>query len=784
MGAESFGACRRTSARGLTLSDESHHSASPAGPNHPLLARAVALHKDGNLDQAAQLYREIASQCPQDFDAIHLLGVVALQRGQFVAAQRLIRAALDINPHDTSAMANLGTTYMHAGRLESALLWFEGAQRLEPDSPIANTNVGTVLHNMGRHRDAITSLHKAYLANSNSYAVCILLGASLVGIGETIKAVDFFEAATRADPNNAEGWANLAVALNASHRPEQARESADKALALEPQSSIALGALGKAQLDLGSVMEAIESYRRGVSVAVPTAPMLAAYGSALLSGGLHDEAIKQFDRAMALDGHLNFRWTIAITHLKPIYMSATEINDSRKAFASALEEVEAWYRSSAESNEPWRAVGITQPFYIAYQPFCNRELLSRYGLLCTSWMITLPTEIHDVSGLRTEPSDQANRKLRIGIVSSHIHQHSVWNAITRGWVYNIDRTLFEIHLFKLDGPSDRETENARSAVDHFQDQLENLPDWIRAICNQNLDVLIYPEIGMHPLTLQLACLRLAPVQAASWGHPETTGLPTMDLYISAETFEPMNASENYVEELVRLPNLGVYVEKLSPVISRPGLSSLNLPNNEPLLLCPGAPFKYSPLYDDVWLNIARRLKKKAFARSSGGRLVFFRSGSEMIDRMLEKRLRAAFSKADVDFDEHASIIPKLERSRFFGLMRESALMLDTPGFSGFNTALQAIECDLPVLAFEGEFMRGRLASAIMRRLELPELVAMTREDFVQKAVDIAGDAVYREKIRAKIVERRNILFRDSAPVIALQRHLTDAVARSRATPRR
>jgi protein O-GlcNAc transferase len=765
------------------MSDESHQSTARVDPSHPLLTRAVALHRDGNLDQAAKLYREIISAIPQDFDAIHLLGVVALQQGQFDAAQRLIRAALDVNPGETSAMANLGTSYMHAGQLESALLWFELAQKLEPDSQLANANLGTVLQNMGRHHDAIPSLRKAYLADPSSYSVCMLLGASLVGIGEVNEAANFFEAATRAEPDNAEGWANLASAQNAGGRPEEARESADKALALKPQSSIVLGSLGKTQYDLGSVTEAIESYRQGVSGANPSAHMLVAYGSALLSSGLHDEAIKQFDRAIELDGHLNFRWTAAIAHLKPIYVSADEIEASRIAFSEALEEVETWYQRSEDVEEPFRAVGITQPFYIAYQPFCNRELLSRYGALCNSWMATLPTTIYDPGGrFRTGGSNRTHDKLRIGIVSSHIHQHSVWNAITRGWVYNIDRTQFEIHIFKLDGPSDRETEKAKCAVDHFQDQPKNLPEWIHAISKQDLDVLIYPEIGMHPLTLQLACLRLAPVQAAAWGHPETTGLPTMDLYISADAFEPVNASKNYVEELVRLPNLGVYVETLDPVISRPGLGSLNLPDDEPLLLCPGAPFKYSPLYDEVWLNIARRLKKKSFRRSSGGRLVFFRSGTDILDQTMEGRLRAAFGKADVEFDERVSIIPKLERSRFFGLMRESALMLDTLGFSGFNTALQAIECDLPVLAFESEFMRGRFASAIMHRLDLPELIATTTEDFVQKALDLAGDAGRRKKIRAKIIERRNLLFRDTAPVTALERRLTEAVARSRANP--
>jgi protein O-GlcNAc transferase len=273
-------------------------------------------------------------------------------------------------------------------------------------------------------------------------------------------------------------------------------------------------------------------------------------------------------------------------------------------------------------------------------------------------------------------------------------------------------------------------------------------------------------------------LRLAPVQAASWGHPECTGLPTMDLFISGEALEPINASDNYCEKLVRLPNLGVHVEPLAPAISKPGLGSLNLPGNEPLLLCAGAPFKYSPIDDDIWVQIARHLKKRIFKRNSGGRLVFFRSRSEAMDRIFETRLRAAFDKGGVGFDAHVSIIPTLDRSRFFGLMRESALMLDTLGFSGFNTAIQGIECDLPVLAYEGAFMRGRLASAILRRLDLPELVATTKEEFVQKAIALAGDSRERRRLRAKIIERRSVLFHDMEPVRALERHLTDAVIKA------
>lgn len=765
------------------MKDELSQSTSPGDATRPLLARGVGLHQDGRLDEAAKVYREVLSETPNDFDATHLLGVIALQQGRFDAAQRLIKEALDTSPQDVAAMGNLGTSYLRDGKPEAALQWFSLALELRPDSSPALINAGTALHDMGRHKEAIPLLRRAHAADANLYVVCNLLGACLIKCGEPQEAAELFEAATRADPENAEGWANLSVALNARGQHSEARECADKAVALSPQSPTALSALGAALVDQGRTAEAIEIYRKVVTFPGPSASVLHEFANALLTSGFNEEAIEQLRRGLKLDEkNLTFRWIIALAHLKPICKSEAELVASRHQFAKAVDEIAAWYKTTEGIDQPYNAVGAIQPFYLAYHPFNNRELLKPYGALCATWMTTMPKtasdavrSIGDENGARIEA-----RKIRVGIVSTHIRAHSVWNAITSGWVYNIDQTRFELYLFQLRSTSDPETDRARRAVAFFVDQPTSLSAWVQAIRDKDLDVLIYPEIGMDPLTTQLASLRLAPVQAASWGHPESTGLPTMDLYISAEALEPRDASDHYSENLVRLSNLGVHVEPLAPVILKPGLRSLNLPANEPLLLCAGAPFKYLPMDDDIWVQIARQLKRTYFKKSSGGRLVFFRSRMESMDRMLESRLRAAFDSGGVEFDAHVSIIPTLDRSRFFGLMHESALMLDSLGFSGFNTAIQGIECSLPVLAYEGEFMRGRLASAIMRRLDLPELVATTKEEFVHKAIELAGNLKERRRLQAKIIERRGVLFHDMEPVRALERHLTDAVMTARA----
>jgi protein O-GlcNAc transferase len=717
-----------------------------------LIAKAAALHQAGELDAAAEIYREVLALSPQNFDATHLLGVVALQQGKYAVAQRLINAALVMRPNDAAAMVNLGISYLRDGQLEPARQWFEIAVKCQPDSPIALTNAAEVLYHMGRYGDAIPLLQKACTLDPSSYGAHNLLGACLMKTGN-----------------------------------ERARACVDRAAGLQPSSPAALNALAKAaQFDQGRIGESIDSFRRGLSLAAPSVEMILSYTNALLANGLNEAAVEQLKRALVLDGKsLTVRWALALAQLRAIYDSESEVAASRTAFGKCLDDIKSWYELTPAIEAPYNTVGTVQPFALAYQNYNNRDLLKRYGALCAAFMSTLPKRMPGAgSAPRDSAGRPAGRKLRLGVVSAHIREHSIWIAVTKGWLQQLDRGKFEILVFHLHRIVDGETEALMRSVDHFDNQTKDLAGWVECIAERELDVILYPEIGSDSLTLKLASLRLAPVQAVTWGHPETSGLPTIDLYFSAQAFEPVSAAQNnYSEKLVTLPHLSVYVEPLALPFTDPDLLSLKLPAEQSLLLCPGQPFKYAPQYDDVWVQIAKGLQRKSlFRKSSAGRLVFFRSQNDTLDRTLEQRLRAAFARGGIDFDAHASIIPFLDHPRFFGLMRRSSLMLDTLGFSGFNTALQGIECDLPVLAFEGDFMRGRLASGILRELELPELVAAGTDDFVHKAVTLAKNPEKLRELKSKIIERRDRLFRNLIPVRALERCLIDACAASHNSP--
>jgi len=762
-------------------------------PDLPALEQAVALHHAGRTAEAAEIYEGILAAVPQHFDAMHLLGVIALQEGRLDRALSLISAALRLKPRDAAAINNLGTVHLRKRELERASEQFERAVKLQPNSVGALTNLGTVLRELGRPREALVLLQRAYAGSPTSTTVCNLLGACLLDTGDVRDAVTVFEAATLADPADPDGWSNLAVALNRTGDGTRARACADKAIAMRPDSSVALAALAAVQFEQGQIEAAIATYREAVALPEPSTQTYCGFANALWTSGRCAESFEPLGRAIEMDGNNAVAlWKRAMSRCQPFYDSVAEIEASRRAFNEELAELKDWFDAAAHA-EAYAAVGTTQPFFLAYQPFNNRDLLTCYGRLCCEWMASMPLGAPDSlrdPGARKKNTQSAARaagktpgKIRVGFASAHIRNHSVWNAITQGWIRHLDRTQFEVYLFQLGQTRDELTERARAEVTHFEDGPKTLPGWVRAIRRAGLDALIYPEIGMDALTTQLAALRLAPVQAAAWGHPETTGLPTLDWYLSADALEP-DVGDHYSEQLVRLPNLGVCIDPLEPPIVAPDLAALGLPTNEPLLLCPGTPFKYAPGCDVVWARIAKGLYRSrqgwgriadSFRRTGYGRLVFFRSGNDHLDDLLAQRLRRAFAAENVDFDARVCLIPYLDRPRFFGLMQHATLMLDTLGFSGFNTAVQAIEAGLPVLSHEGAFMRGRLASGIMRRMGLTELVATTQDEFVQTALRLAMDAGRCAELRAEIAQRRGILFHDLEPVRALERWLTSSV---------
>jgi predicted O-linked N-acetylglucosamine transferase (SPINDLY family) len=443
--------------------------------------------------------------------------------------------------------------------------------------------------------------------------------------------------------------------------------------------------------------------------------------------------------------------------LDPPFFDAPE----RSGFGGELARFEEWWVKS--ENDGAIFVGEHQPFFLTYQEESNLALLKQYGQVCAMAMQRWLD--HQKSPAFKRPPE---KRIRLGIVSADIRLHSVWMALIKGWFLSFDPERFELVVFSLSDQTDPETSWARAKSDVFVGGPRTLPQWVAAMREQNCEILLYPAVGLHPMALKLACLRLAPVQINTWGHPDTSGLPTLDYYVSADCFEPADAQDHYSERLVLLPHLGNRMLPLKLASSDPGFAALNIDLERPILVCPGTPYKYQPADDHIFAEIARRVPD--------AQLVFFRPSGAALASLLQVRITKEFEAAGLKVMDHVRFIRWLNFHEFHCLLRQADVLLDTIGFSGYNTAVQAIECGLPLVTREGRFLRGRLASGVLRRMDLQELIVQTKADYVNLVVRLVADRHYRAHVRHEIQQRSSVLFDDQSAMGPFQDFL-ESVAR-------
>jgi protein O-GlcNAc transferase len=762
----------------------------PAVDTSRKLGAALQHHQAGRLSEAEVDYRGILAADPDNIDALHFLGVISHQRGEHGKAAELISRALSRNASNAPAHSNLGNTlgaqgkldeavacYLNAlaidpdyvdallnlgavlraqGKLDRALVCYKRALALAPDTPAANTGLEDVLRDQREVVKTSIHDHKAPTFKSGSCVWQFSQGNSHKDQARWEEAVASYERAISLNPDFSPAYVNLGNVLNVLGKPDQAIACYRKALAIEPDFLEAHHNLADALRDQNRLDEAIPCYEKVLSLRPDLPEGYYGLGHVFRNQGRLNEVLDCDKKALSLDPeYVEARWALAMSQVPKMYGPDADPRRCRAAIAGQLDELERWF-DGTRSAEGFKAVGTQQPFPLSYQEENNRSLLQRYGNLCArlmgEWYVR---QNFVVPGRR-----RSDGMIRVGIASQYMWNHSVWNAIVKGWFEKIDRERFALYAFYFGIRQDRETLLAKSSAAHFEQGAKPLRQWVQAIIDQQLDVLIYPEVGMDPMSVKLASLRLAPVQVATWGHPDTTGLPTIDYYLSAEEMEPPEAQESYTEQLVALPNLGCFCRSRGGAAVLPDLDELGIDPRCPLFICPGMPFKYAPQHDWIFAEIARRLGRCQF--------IFFIPEVSDLAEKLRQRLEASFAQGGINIAEYMVFIPWQNGSTFNGLLKRADVFLDTIGFSGFNTAMQAVECGIPIVTREGRFLRGRLASGILKRMGLQELIVGSEEDYVALAVKLIRDAEYRERTRRRIEAERHVLFEDIAPIRALE----------------
>jgi predicted O-linked N-acetylglucosamine transferase (SPINDLY family) len=470
-------------------------------------------------------------------------------------------------------------------------------------------------------------------------------------------------------------------------------------------------------------------------------------------------------RQRAVPDDLGAHLTRAMMQFTRVHVDEADINRRRDAYAAELAALAALTETATPVAlaQGAAAIGLAQPFLLSYHGRDDRDLQRTYGGIVTRLAGAVAGPPPPLP-----PPPRPGEPIRVGFASAYLHMHSVAKTHA-GWIEHLDRSRFSVFGYQLGPARDAVSERIEAGCTRFVRGLAAPEVWQTLILADAPHVLIYLDIGMEQTAVRLAARRLAPVQCTTWGHPVTSGLPTIDYYLSSMAMEPPDGDSHYTERLVRLPGLGICYTP-PPTDGVPDRAALGLGDDAVVYLCCQSLYKYLPRYDCVWPRIALRVP--------AARFLFIASNTGNCDAVLRGRLDRAFTAAGLDWQRHCILVPSVPHHRFPALLRAGDVFLDSLGWSGCNSTLEAIACDLPVVTTPGALMRGRHSAAILACMGLADWVAANLDEYVALAVRLA-DAGERARFTAALRAQRSRLFCDTAPVRALEAFLVQAVGDTR-----
>ncbi|HEY1886134.1 MAG TPA: tetratricopeptide repeat protein [Roseiarcus sp.] len=767
--------------------------------------QGLACHQQGRLPEAERHYNAALRSEPDHFEALHMLGVIALQMGRFERGVEIIRKAVSLNDNSPIAFNNLAKGLKDLGRFDEAIVYFERAIALAPNFADAEFSYGTALHLTNRFEDALGHFEKAIALNPNFIVAFNNRGLALAKLKRFTEALAAYDKALAIQPNFGDAHNNRGNALSALMRFDDALASFDRAIAVRPDSAEAHCNRGNALLELERFDDAAAAFGRAIAIRPDFAEAHRGRGDALARLNRFDEGIASFDRAIAIKPRYVDAWISraetlftlnrndeavasaqaaidldpdnalcrflsCFCELRILYDSDDDVEARRKAYETKLRAISSDYEDGRLRANMAEAVARCKPFYLAYQDRNDRDLQSLYGTLACRAIGAQFRQAH----LPAPP--QAGEPVRVGFVSSHFYAHSNWKIPLKGWMSQLDRNRFKIFGYHVGRRRDEETEVAAKLCSRFVHRALPLEGWRDEILADAPHVLIYPGLLMDELCLQLAAQRLAPVQCNSWGHPETSSLPTVDCFLTSDMMEPADAAEHYTERLVRLPNLSIYYE---PVATSPATitrAELGMRPDALVFWSGQSLYKYLPSHDFVFAKIAKSAGNCQF--------VFIKHAKEAaVADLFCRRLDSAFSHLGLKASDHCLFIESLSMERFIAAMGNCDIFLDSIGWSGCNSTLESLVHNLPVVTLRGPLMRGRHSSAIMDRIGVAETVADSTDEYVGIATRLATDLEERRRISRKIDRNKHTIYRDRDCIARLEDFIADA-ARGRMPERR
>lgn len=785
------------------------------------IVRAREVLGAGDLHQAEAIYRRIVAAMPQAAEAWHELGLVHLQTGRDQGAVEYLQQAVSLAPSDAGYAVNLAAAYRRLGQTQEALMMVERALTLRPDYATGHFNRGNLFFDLDRFAEAAESYrHVVELLPHDAVAHCKLglahleLGRNYIvraassnaldrsGLalrrGQLEQATKCFRRASQLQPDYAEAFGNLAIALtdeanlaeddgeDASARLHEAADCWSRSLELQPGRAQSQGSVAVVLERLGDDAAAIAGWRSAIELDPAFAEAHHNLGVLFSKQGRLDDAAACWQRAL----ELNPEFADALGNLGVLYSQQGRIAEARQCFERGLH------------LQPDQAAWRLNLFSLCPPVFESREGIAEYRRKLLDDLTALgdsklnldlaqlaagactPSFNLQFHGIDERPTREAYARIysrcfprgttcraagrpRIGFVVTDQHE-TLFIRSLGGVLERLDANRFEIIIIgSARGLNTLRAGIANDAIRYLGVQ-HRLDRYVAAIRSAQVDLLYYWEVGTDSVNYFLPFYRLAPVQCTSWGIQVTSGVPGLDYYLSSSLVESDDAPSHYTERLVLADTLLTFQRRVrvdGPMKTR---ESFGIGPDRHLYLCAQQLGKFHPDFDPIVAGILRRDVQGIVLATHDRR-------SAVVADELRRRLTAHMP----DVADRVVFLPFQPPREYLSLIAAADVLLDPLHFGGVNSTYDGFSLNQPIVTLPSAYQRGRYTLACYKKMGLDECVAVDAGHYIDIAVRLACDADHRKEVVERIRGASDVLFEDLRAVREHDRIFSELIERGR-----
>jgi predicted O-linked N-acetylglucosamine transferase (SPINDLY family) len=696
-------------------------SAMPPLPQiQQMLARAVAAHRAGNLAQAEFLYRAVLQADSRQFDALHMLGVIEGQRGNFAAGIEHLNRALRIRPEATDVLVNLGRMQGELGNYSDAEATYKRALALDPRSVLAQNGLSIVLRRQGRYDQALTHSDGALKLAPNYADAWSNRGNALFDLHRFDDALADYDKAIALQRNHAQAHLGRGNALSALMRYEAALAAYDRALALKPAYEECFFGRGNVYFKLARFGEALAAYDSALAIKPDYADCYIGQGDALNKLKRHEEAYAAYAMAFSLKPDLPYAEGSRLN----TKLSLCRWDDIDAECTHLIDAVRAGERRST-------------PFVLLALPATLADQLKCAQL----WFSDRCPDPRPRPLWRGE--QYQHERIRVAYLSPDFRDHPV-ALLTAGMFESHDRSRFEIIGVPVGPPSDDWMRTRlRGAFDRFLDVGTQADKEIAQILREaEIDIAVDLSGITENSRPAIFAQRPAPVQISYLGYCGTMGAAFYDYLLADRTAISQQDFEFFSEKVVWLPDSFMVNDRTRRIGERtPTRAELDLPENGFVFCCFNQPYKINPTMFGAWMRLLLAVD---------GSVLWLRDHNAIATHNL--RLEAARRGVAPERLVFAASVPN--DADYLARQRQADLMLDTLNYNAHTTACDALWAGVPILTCMGSTFAGRVAAGLLRAVGLPELVTQSLADYEALALKLAREPSLLGSLRVRLARNR------------------------------